>query len=80
MDRPQVQFDTSKAVEVGDERRTRANAPMPGISPAQTLPLQTGQTRQAPLNFSRARRRISPISIIKIPFLPEVDLFGELIL
>jgi hypothetical protein len=37
--------------------------PIPGISPAHALPLQLGQTRQAPLNFSRAIRCISFQSI-----------------
>jgi hypothetical protein len=41
--------------------------PIPGISPAHALPLQLGQTRQAPLNFSRAIRCISFQSILS-PF------------
>jgi hypothetical protein len=37
---------------------------MPGISPAQARPLQLEQTRQTPLNFSRAILWISFNSIM----------------
>jgi hypothetical protein len=43
---------------------------MPGISPAQARPLQLGQTRQAPLNLSRAIRRIS-FNSNGFPFIPD---------
>jgi hypothetical protein len=44
--------------------------PMPGISPAQARPLQLGQTRQAPLNLSRAIRLIS-FNSNGFPFIPD---------
>jgi hypothetical protein len=51
---------------------------MPGISPAQARPLQLGQTRQAPLNLSRAIRRIS-FNSKGFPFIQDVKelIWGE---
>ena len=55
--RPKASRLTEKALPV-------PTPPMPGTSPAHARPLQTGQTRQYPFNFSLACSRNSARSIL----------------